>query len=60
MLRIKTRGPSRAPERKHNAQGETGGRRGRANHLDAACPISTWRGTWRVRLVRGEGRGVST
>ena len=27
---------------------------------DAACPISTGRGTRRVRLVRGEGRGVST
>jgi hypothetical protein len=26
---------------------------------DAACPISTGRGTRRVRLVRGEGRGVS-
>jgi len=25
----------------------------------AACPISTGRGTRRVRLVRGEGRGVS-
>ena len=29
-------------------------------HLgDAACPISTGGGTRRVRLVRGEGRGVS-
>ena len=27
---------------------------------DAACPISTGRGTRRVRLVRVEGRGVST
>jgi len=27
---------------------------------DAACPISTGSGTRRVRLVRGEGRGVST
>jgi len=27
---------------------------------DAGCPISTGRGTRRVRLVRGEGRGVST
>ena len=27
---------------------------------DAACPISTGRWTRRVRLVRGEGRGVST
>jgi hypothetical protein len=27
---------------------------------DAACPISTGRRTRRVRLVRGEGRGVST
>jgi hypothetical protein len=26
---------------------------------DAACPISTGRGTQRVHLVRGEGRGVS-
>ena len=25
-----------------------------------ACPISTGRGTRRVRSVRGEGRGVST
>ena len=35
--------------------------RGGATHgeRDAACPVSTGRGTRRVRLVRGEGRGVS-
>ena len=35
-------------------------RRAPPNWRDVACPISTGRGTRRVRLVRGEGRGGST